>query len=298
MNIFEEIKYNFRQKENGLIQIILINVIVFVILGIFSVLSRIGGFSSFFDAVYLQLALPADLASFATRPWSILTYFFTHSMTDIFHILFNMLFLYWFGKIIYEYIGNRRFINLYLMGGLIGGIIFLFIFNVIPYYAANNLSVSLVGASGAVFAVVVGAATLVPHYRFNLIFLGSVKITYIAAFFVFTSWLGSIGGNAGGSICHLGGALFGFLYIQQLRKGRDLGKPINVIASFINRIGKPKLKVSYKAKSNKTNTTSSSNTGEPTQDEIDKILDKISKGGYGSLTKIEKQKLFKASGNK
>lgn len=290
MNIFEDIKYNFRQKDNGLIKIILINVIVFVIMAILNVIFRLSSLDSLSEQLRHLVALPAEFSRFVFRPWTILTYFFTHSLTDLLHIVFNMLFLYWFGRIIAEYIGNRRLVNLYLTGGIFSGFVFLLLFNLIPFYIHRSAGITLVGASGSVYAVVVAAATLLPHYRFNLIFLGPVKITYIAAFFIVISIIGSVEANAGGNVCHLGGALFGYLYVSQLRKGRDMGKPINLIAGWIKNIGKPSMKVSYRSPS----APADKNTP-ISQEEIDRILDKINKSGYESLTKAEKERLFKAS---
>lgn len=289
MNIFEDIKYNFRQKDNGLVKIILINIIVFVALVVAKLILKVSGQEGLFYQIYSMFSMPAEFSQFIYRPWTLLTYFFTHSMRDLFHIIGNMLFLYWFGKIISEYIGNRRLVNLYLLGGIFGGLIFLFLFNVVPFYKNQSLGVDLVGASGSVCAIVVAAATLVPHYRFNLILLGPVKITYIAAFFVIMSLIGSTESNAGGNVCHLGGALFGYLYISQLRKGRDLGKPINFVSNALKNIGKPKMKISYRSNQQPTQGKLIS------QEEIDRILDKINQSGYDSLSKEEKEKLFKAS---
>lgn len=289
MNIFEEIKYNFQQRENGLVKLILVNVIIFVVLSIFWVIAKLSKADYLFLLIYNQFMLPAEISGFIRQPWTLFTYFFAHSIPDLLHILFNMLFLYWFGKIISEYIGNRRLINLYILGGLTGAVVFLLLFNFFPYFVERSQGVRLVGASGSVYAVVVGAATLVPHYRFHLLFLGPVKITYIAAFFVFGSFIGTIGDNSGGNVCHLGGALLGFLYVQQLRNGRDLGKPINYIANLIKNISKPKMKVTYRS------APKGKAPGEPSQEEIDRILDKISRSGYESLTKSEKEMLFKAS---
>lgn len=289
MNIFEEIRYNFRQKENGLIKLILINVLVFVVVEIFYVISRLTQTPGIFEFVYEQLLLPADLVTFLHRPWTLVTYFFGHSYSDLLHILFNMLFLYWFGKLIHEYIGNRRLINIYILGGLVGGVVFILLFNTVPYFKPHAPNTFLIGASGSVFAVVVAAATLLPHYKFHLLLLGPVKITYIAAFFVFASFIGSVESNAGGNLCHLGGALLGYLYINQLRKGNDLGKPINFISNKLKNLGKPRMKVRYGSGRR------FENKDKPSQEEIDRILDKISRSGYESLTKAEKQKLFKAS---
>lgn len=289
-NLFDELKDQFRKQDNGLVKIILINVIVFLLINIVKVFSHIAENFTVYTFTQKIFLLPAPIREFITRPWTIITYAFSHE--DIFHILFNMLFLYWFGKLIHEYLGNRRLINLYILGGLAGAVLYLILFNLVPYYIHRaGASGGMLGASAAVYAIVVGAATLLPHYRFFLIFIGPVKIAYIAAFFIVLSFIGSVEANAGGNIAHLGGALMGFIFIKQLQKGRDLGKPFTAIAEFISRIftRRSKIKVSYRGEKK-----SSSNTM-PKQEEIDAILDKISRSGYESLTKEEKQKLFRAS---
>ncbi len=207
-----------------------------------------------------------------------------------------MLFLYWFGKLVEEYLGNRRLINLYILGGLFGGILYLIMYNLIPYYQLRQPVYGLIGASGAVYAVVVGAATLMPNYTFFLLLLGPVRIKYIAAFFVVSSFIGTIGANGGGNLAHLAGALVGFIFITQLKKGNDLGKPLTAIAEWIKDIAKPKPKIKVTHRTTVRNgSVTSSSYGVPNQDEIDAILDKISRSGYESLTKEEKQKLFRAS---
>ena len=243
-----------------------------------------------------QLALPSDIGTFLTKPWTLITYFFTHER--FFHILFNMLFFYWFGKIIYEFLGNNKLINLYVLGGLMGGFLFILIYNLIPYYSGLVELSILLGASAGVFAVVVGAATFMPNYTVFLLFLGPVKIKYIAIFYVLLSFFNIDGSNAGGELSHLGGALIGFLYIHQIKKGNDFGQPIISFITFIKSlfVPNPKIKVSYKnpkTKSQKRKPPSGSSNIDQT--EIDAILDKISDGGYESLTKEEKQKLFNAS---
>jgi membrane associated rhomboid family serine protease len=283
-SLLDELKYNFQKQDNGLFKIITINVAVFLILNITSVILHLSQ-SNFYHAYILpNFAIPADLNAFIYKPWTIFTYFFSHE--DILHILFNMLGLYWFGRIIHDLIGNRRLINLYILGGLAGGILYLIFYNTIPYFQNQAAGSSMVGASASVFAIAAGAATLAPDYRFNLLFIGPVRIIFIVGFYIVVSFIGMKQGNAGGNIAHLGGAFLGFAYIRLLQRGTDLGKPINIIAKWIKNIGKPKMKV-Y---SNKNKDLS-----HPSQKEIDAILDKISRSGYESLSKEEKQKLFKAS---
>jgi membrane associated rhomboid family serine protease len=281
--LVEEFKDQFKRQDNGLVQIILINVVVYVIMAIIIVISEISKNSAPAHFFKYYTYLSSNLNNLIYKPWTVFTYFFTHDINP-FHILFNMLALYWFGRIIHEFIGNRRLINIYVMGGLLGGIIFLVIQNTVPFFIERTSLYGLTGASGSVYAVAVAAATLVPDYRFFLVFIGPVRIIYIVAIFVFISFISIIGENPGGNICHLGGALLGYLYISQLKKGRDIGQPINIIARWIRNIRKPRMKVSYKKDGD-----------EISQKEVDAILDKINRSGYESLTKEEKQKLYKAS---
>jgi len=297
-SFLDEFKTVWKKPDNGLVQIILINAIVFVLINMIRVFSSISGNLEVYNWVINQIALPSDISTFLLKPWTIITYFFTHE--GFFHILFNMLFFYWFGKIIYEFLGNNKLINLYVLGGLIGGFLFILIYNLIPYYNDRVELSILMGASAGVFAVVVGAATFMPNYTFFLLFLGPVKIKYIAIFYVLLSFFNIDGSNAGGELSHLGGALIGFLYVQQLKKGNDFGQPIISFMQFVKSlfVRKPKIKVSYKStdsKAGKKTGFKSDPVKTVPQEEIDAILDKISEGGYESLTKEEKQKLFNAS---
>ncbi|RDC64082.1 rhomboid family intramembrane serine protease [Adhaeribacter pallidiroseus] len=297
-SIFDDIRNAFRLR-NALNQLILINVIVFVVLLLLRVILRISTHSDdVFETILDYIAMPANPSVLLTRPWTIFTYFFTHR--EFFHIIFNMLNLYWFGMIIREYLGDKKLVSLYLLGGLAGGIFFVLFYNLIPYYQTRAIFATMIGASASVLAVTVAAATLLPNYTFNLLFIGPVKIKFIAAFFVLLSISGAIGDNAGGNLAHLGGALIGFIFIKQLQRGKDLGRPIHAVGDFFQNLFKPRvpMKVTYKNQSRTTSVFSSSPGGEPSQTEIDIILDKISRSGYESLSKDEKQKLFRASQKK
>lgn len=155
----------------------------------------------------------------------------------------------------------------------------------------------MVGASAAVNAVVVACATLMPNYTFFLLFLGPVRIKYIAAFFVVLSFIGTVGANAGGNLAHLGGALIGYLYIRQLQAGHNLGAWVTGLIDWFRKMLKPetRVKVSYRGQRKKTRENRKPASDRVSQDEIDAILDKISEGGYESLTREEKEKLFNAS---
>ena len=304
--MLDDFRSEFNKPNNTLVQLILVNVVVFLVL----LLAKVGFAMSQHDAYYAvmldQLTIPPTINAFLHRPWTLFTYFFTHQ--DVFHILFNMLYLYWFGRLIDEYLGNRRLVGLYMLGGLAGGILFLLMYNLVPFYKESAGS-PMLGASAAAFAVAVGAATLLPNYTFHLLFFGPVKIKYIVFFFIVLSVAQSIGPNAGGNLAHLGGAVLGFLYIKLLQNGTDIGRPIYwIMAGWQNLTNpRPPIKVSYRQRSTTSTSqgnnatyvsplsSSASSISMPDQDEVDAILDKISKSGYESLTREEKQKLFRAS---
>lgn len=309
MNRFaEELKFAFNRPNNGLIRIVLINLIVYALLIVLRVILNLSGAEQVYGWIMTQLMLPSDVQTFLTRPWTIITYMFTHM--DFFHILFNMLFLYWFGQLVMEYLGSRKFVNIYVLGGLAGGLFFMLMYNLVPYYH-SQLGVPLLGASAGVSAIIVAAATLVPNHSFHLIFIGPVKIKYIALFYVvFKSFAGLDGPNAGGELAHLGGALVGYFYIIQLRKGNDIGGWISGFLDWTKGLfeRKPKIRVTHKQRTftggnqggftqpRSAKTTKNTATRTVTeQEEIDAILDKISERGYESLSKEEKQKLFNAS---
>jgi len=306
-NLQEEFRGTFSKPNNGLNQIIVINAIIFGVILLSKTILVLSGYSSAFDKFMNYLMLPASYNHFIKKPWTLFTYFFLHER--IFHILFNLLFLYWFGMIIKDLLGNKRLINLYILGGLSGGILYLLLFNSVPYFKPIADSTYLLGASASVMAIVVGAAVLSPDYTFFMIFLGPVKIKYIAGFYIILAVAGLTDWNAGGETAHLGGALMGFLFVWQLRKGNDLGKPVTVILEYIASAFKEssseqRYKSKMKVHKNQTasNTTAKKNSNvtqeKPSQEIVDRILDKISKSGYESLSRDEKEALFKASDDK
>lgn len=296
--MFEEFKTAFQKHNNAHVQLIIINVVVFVILGVIMVISEIGGFPSFFEAIHKQFQIPARFNEFVTRPWTLLTYSFAHDLRGILHILFNMLTLYWFGKLFVEYLGSDKLIAVYVLGAIAGAVFYLLSYNFIPYFMAQSIAdpIVMVGASASVNAIVVAAATLLPDYTFFMLFFGAVRIKYIAAIIVFLSFLGTIGGNAGGNLAHLGGALIGFIYIRQMQAGINWGGWITSVIDAAKSLfqPRPKVKVTYR-KDEPKGRKSTSVTSKASQDEIDAILDKISDRGYESLSKEEKEKLFNAS---
>jgi membrane associated rhomboid family serine protease len=296
--MFEEFKSAFSRYNNGHIQLIIINIAVYVVLGVVMVLLTIPGYEGVWVKIHNQFAIPARFSEFLTRPWTLFTYMFTHDLSGILHILFNMLVLYWFGRLFVEYLGSDKLVAVYLLGGLAGALAYLLAYNTIPYYMlrAEKFPIIMVGASASINAIVVATATLLPNYTFFLLFFGPVRIKYIAGITVFLSFLGTVQTNAGGNIAHLGGALIGFIYMKQLQAGINWGGWITVTVDWFKDLFRPKpaVKVSYR----KEDFTAQKKTpGKPgvSQDELDAILDKISAAGYESLTKEEKEKLFNAS---
>ncbi|MEJ2003887.1 MAG: rhomboid family intramembrane serine protease [Cyclobacteriaceae bacterium] len=307
----QDFKNVFKRANNEHIRLIVINLVVFVVLGLIQVFLDIGAGQGAIDVSREYLGLPMHWNELLFRLWTPVTYMFVHD--GFLHILFNMLFLYWFGRILAEYLGGPKVVNLYVLGGLFGALIYLTIYPVLlqllnPDLDISMVSPSLVGASAGVFAVVFGTATLMPNFTIFLLFLGPVKIKYIALFYALSFFLSLSGPNSGGELAHIGGALMGFIYIKQLQGGSDLGSWIQSVISAIGGLftPKPKIKVTHrntrrsatrKTSSARTSRGSASKSGsdETTQEEIDAILDKISEKGYESLTKEEKQKLFNAS---
>ncbi|MBS1505548.1 MAG: rhomboid family intramembrane serine protease [Bacteroidetes bacterium] len=297
--MFEEFKHAFNKPNNGHVQLIIINVVVFLVLVTLKVFSDWFGFQEFFASIFKHFSIPDNFSEFIKRPWTLITYFFTHSLGDLFHILFNMIVLYWFGKLFAEYLGSDKLIALYVLGGITGALIYLGAYNLIPNppdFIRLSSGGVMVGASGAIFAVMVGAVTLLPEYSFYFFFFGSVKIKYIAAILILISFIGTTGSNAGGNIAHLGGALMGFVYIKQLQAGVNWGSWITSVIDFVKNLFKPrmKVKVTYR-KTESAKPRSSGGPSKASQEEIDAILDKISDKGYESLSKDEKEKLFNAS---
>lgn len=303
-NIVDDIKREFAKSENSLVKIILINTAVFLVLLITKIILTLSQAAPIYTWIINTLGLSASTNVFIHKPWTLITYFFTHE--DIFHILFNMLFLYWFGKLVDEYLGAKRVVALYLLGGITGGVFFMVIYNLLPYFQPSLNGPPMLGASAAAFSVAVGASTLLPNYTFNLIFLGPIRIKFIALFYIILSLAQTVGPNAGGNLAHLGGAFIGYVFIKLLQNGTDLGKPLYAVMNAWSKLfrKRPSMQVTYREKQVYRSTSvyssaSSSATIEmPNQTEIDTILDKISKSGYESLTKEEKQKLFKASQQK
>ncbi|MFN0275170.1 MAG: rhomboid family intramembrane serine protease [Chitinophagales bacterium] len=276
-------------------KLLLINILVFVaqsiILLVFSLGNKQGTFTHFLDT---YLYFPEDIRTFLTRPWTILTYQFLHSPLGIFHILFNMLYLYFFGRILLDFINNRYVFPLYIAGGIAGALVFMITYNLAPVFQTENGI--LVGASASVLALVVAAATLAPDYTVFLIIFGAVRLKYIAFAAILIDIVSiSAGSNAGGHLSHLGGALTGFLFIKSYQRGHNWFNWYFNLEEKLKNIRNKRPKVVHV---NPTPKKTKSTIPEDKQKKLDAILDKISKGGYESLSSGEKEFLFTVSNEK
>lgn len=272
---------------NVLTRLIILNVTVFILINLAGVFISLGGSNiRFTETVNGYFAMYSGIGSFLSHPWGIITYQFIHG--GILHLLFNMLWLYWMGRIFIEFLGSRKLLSVYLIGGMAGAILFMIAYQLLPLFSSISEFGKVIGASGSVLAITVAAATLVPDYTIGLLFFGQVKLKYLAIAAIILDLLSMAGPNAGGHIAHLGGAMFGFVYIKLLRSGTNAGAWMDSLTSFIENIftrKQPVMRVVHRKKTDDT----------PNQETIDQILDKISQSGYESLTAAEKEILFKAS---
>lgn len=306
-DIFTEINKRFH-TGTLLVKFLFINVGVFISIKFLLVVMRL--FMA--DASFVEhLEMPSSFPLFIRRPWTLITYMFVHF--QFLHLLFNMLWLYWFGKIFLRFFTNRQLGGLYVLGGLAGGLLFLITYNTLPYlrqFADNSF---LIGASASVMAIVFAVSFYEKDFVINLLFLGRIKLIYLAIGVLLLDILALSSDNAGGHIAHLGGSLFGILYARRYRRGKDLTAFINplidgfvnqtkwltdFIKRFINRIKqkptftthratppprRPETDDAYRRRKNEENRV------------IDQILDKLKHSGYESLSAEEKRKLFDAS---
>ena len=293
-SFISDLKNGFK-RGNISLQFIYINVGVFVVTTLVSVILMLFNFSSV--GWFQVLELPAYIPKFLVQPWSLFTYMFLHA--DAFHLLFNMLWLYWFGQLFLSIFSARHLRGLYILGGLCGGLLYMLAFNVFPYFQNHIYGSWLLGASASVLAVVVATAVREPEYRVNFMFVGAVRLKYVALFMVVTDLLFMTSGNGGGHIAHLGGALAGWWFAASLRKGHDVTKWINNVFDWVNggfRFKIPARKPKMKATRGGKNADYDYNAQKKRQSEkIDRILDKLKKSGYSSLTTEEKKRLFDAS---
>ena len=290
-SIANDIKHQFRYG-NMVMKLIFVNVGVFLFFGIFYLLGFLFQDNSIYNFLLSKLEIPASFNTLLHQPWSVFTYMFLH--TGFFHVFFNMLWFYWFGEIFVLYLGDKKVLPLYILGGIAGAVIYLLAYNLLPVFKPQVDNSMMLGASASIFAVVFAAATLNPDYEIRLLFLGIVRIKYVAVVSLLLDVINIPYGNAGGYIAHAGGAFSGYFYIKAMQGGFDFSSPFNKIFDAAANLFKRKsnIKVSYKSEARKSADASRTKNE---QQRVDEILDKIARSGYDSLTKEEKDFLFQYS---
>ena len=288
MKTFNDLKYKY-SSLNALEKIIAINAVLFIITLLLGV-AKLTFIKDWF-------ALPADFFDFLLQPWSIITYGFLHA--GLFHVLFNMLMLFYFGRILLNLLSEKIVLSVFFMGIITGGLAFLTFYNLAPENILVKTS-SMVGASAGLRALLMFICIYLPYTQIR-IFTFNVKLLYIMYAFIFFDVIGLIGPNQGGNIAHIGGFMLGYVYAKQLQKGNDIGLSFQGIMGYIGDLfsSKPKRKVRmrtvYKSDTKKmAGVDKKEFAAFNKQKQIDAILDKISKSGYDSLTAEEKEFLFKA----
>ncbi len=281
---FQDIKSKY-ENANVVMKIIFITSAVFILTFIINTSSFL--FKSEGNFMIEWFALSPYFDHYITKPWTIISYGFLHE--GIFHILFNLLILYYFGNLFLNFFNEKQFLTYYFLGIIFGGIVFILSYNYIP--ALQTERAILIGASAGVTAILIGIATHIPNYVMRFQFIGNVKLKVIAIIIVVLDIIQIPDGNAGGHLAHLGGALIGFLLTNNFNNGTDF---INWISNLFKRKKKKPLKTVYK---NKKNVNSNVRQTDDQQRKIDAILDKISKSGYEALSKDDKDFLFKIGKN-
>ncbi|WP_274972409.1 rhomboid family protein [Bacteroides fluxus] len=291
--ILTDLKETFR-KGNIYIQLIYINAGVFIFTTLLEVMLQL--FNRSLGTVFECLELPASFTRFAIQPWSILTYMFMHA--GLMHILFNMLWLYWFGALFLNFFSSKHLRGVYILGGICGGVLYMIAYNVFPYFRPMIDYSFMLGASASALAIVAATAYREPNYPIRLFLFGTIRLKYLALIVIGMDLLFITSSNAGGHIAHLGGALAGLWFAAGLSKGTDITSWINklldtIVSLFSPKPRKPKMKVHYGTNRQKDYDYNARKKAQ--SEEIDRILDKLKKSGYESLTTDEKKSLFDAS---
>lgn len=290
-SISDNLKRQFKQGS-VLLKLIYINVAIFLLLRLIwigLILFNVDG-----SQILSFIEMPSAPDLFITRSWTLLTYMFVHF--DVWHILFNMLWLYWFGQIFLLSFGEKQMVGLYLWGGIAGGLLYLLSYNLFPYF--DGKEGLMCGASASIIAIVVATAFRMPDYKINLLFLGAIPLKYIAIVTIIIDLLSVTSANGGGHIAHLGGAIIGYWFIARWEKGKDITAPINRLIDRIVTLCKPRPKIKISRNHTRRTTTRPETDAEyhtrkkRENEEIDIILDKIKKSGYSSLSTEEKKRLF------
>jgi membrane associated rhomboid family serine protease len=295
------VKQFFAQKS-ALSNLILVNILVFLFINLVNLFLFLFSLDQAFiqangvSRLVFWLSLPADLSALILKPWTLITYMFVQE--GLFHLAFNMMVLYVGGQIFINYLSSRMLVTTYILGGLSGALLYIISFNLFPTFSANVSHAIALGSSASVLAIFAASATQAPELKMQLFLFGRIKLKYIAIVLIILDVLNIQNGNAGGHIAHLGGALYGFLFINFLKKGTNIGSAFENLnfGSLFTWFKKPKQKFKN-VYSNPRPSTDEDFLRKKAEEQasIDEILEKIKKSGYESLSAKEKAQLFDAS---
>lgn len=289
MSLVNDFRHTFRQATM-LKKLIIVNIAVFVLVQFAIIVLKLCAIPG--GEWLPDLELPSNLSVLVVRPWTIITYMFLH--TDILHILFNLLCLFGFGQLFLICFSQKQLLGVYLFGGIAGAVAYLAAFNIFPYFAVAKDATLLLGASASIMAIIVAVATYSPNYNVSLFLLGRVKLKYIAIVTVLISLLSITGENSGGELAHVGGALLGFWFAQRMKVGKDITKQFNWLADRFISLFERKPRV-FKVSGRPKTDGEYRREARDNEEELNRILEKVKRSGYGSLSSDEKKTLFDRS---
>jgi membrane associated rhomboid family serine protease len=287
MDIWSDIKASFREGS-VITRLIYVNLAVFLVFRIIYVIFFLAGRQY---ALIEWFELPSSIGLLLRQPWSLITYMFLHF--DFLHILFNLLVLYWFGRIFLDYYSQKQLLGLYFIGGITGGLLYVLAYNILPVFSNVVAGSFLLGASASIIAVLIAAAFRDPDREIHLFLIGRVPLKFLALFMIFSYIIGISVSNAGGNIAHLGGVLAGYWFVARQRKGRDITSGISKTIDGIAGISKQKRDFRVIHKQPPRDDYEYNRQRMADHEELNRILDKIARDGYESLSRSEKETLFK-----
>lgn len=287
MDIWSDIKASFREGS-VITRLIYVNLAVFLGFRIIYVIFFLAGRQY---ALIEWFELPSSIGLLLRQPWSLITYMFLHF--DFLHILFNLLVLYWFGRIFLDYYSQKQLLGLYFIGGITGGLLYVLAYNILPVFSNVVAGSFLLGASASIIAVLIAAAFRDPDREIHLFLIGRVPLKFLALFMIFSYIIGISVSNAGGNIAHLGGVLAGYWFVARQRKGRDITSGISKTIDGIAGISKQRRDFRVIHKQPPRDDYEYNRQRMADHEELNRILDKIARDGYESLSRSEKETLFK-----
>lgn len=281
MSTWEKIQYEFYKGNSAIRQIIMINLAAFIFTVFVGVIARLSGFPP--EDLLEYFYIPSNIGKLIIRPWTILTNIFFHA--GFWHLLGNMILLYFIGRILEDFMDFKKIWKIFLYGGISGALLFVTSYNIFSVFNEVVGYKKLLGASGGVTAILVATGTYLPRYQIRPFGLFNVELRWVALFFVFRDlYMFPVSDNTGGLFAHMGGAIFGLVYVLNLQ-GRITRPNLNQKPFFWDR----------QRDERSRGPIITDKKPKPNQEEVDAILDKISQSGYDSLSKHEKEILFKAS---